>query len=172
MLPPVPIRLWFTAPELGHLLIADNHYEPLHPLIGLFLRRYLFRYKDLDDDEHEIGHLSTGLCNTRGLARTMLEDWENDHVVEDNDIGKAIPNQHLRRNRERFRTPHTARDPNKVDDIELESEDLQGMIRHPPNVRAVRFHHEPESINPSHAGLTTTKPEAAPQSTLPEDHTN
>jgi len=76
--------------------------------------------------------------------------------VEDNDIGKAIPNQHLRRNRERFSTPHTARDPNKVEEVELESENLQGMIRHPPKVVAVWFHHEPESINTSHAGVTAT----------------
>jgi len=34
----VPIRLWFTTPELGHLLIDDNHDRPLHPLIGPFLR--------------------------------------------------------------------------------------------------------------------------------------
>ena len=76
--------------------------------------------------------------------------------MEDNDIGKAIPNQHLRRNRERFSTPHTARDPNKVEEVELESENLQGMIRHPPKVVAVWFHHEPESINTSHAGVTAT----------------
>jgi len=29
---PVPIRLWFTAPELGHPLIDDNHDRPLPPL--------------------------------------------------------------------------------------------------------------------------------------------
>ena len=129
--------------------------------MGPFLRRYLSRLEDMDDDDDEMGHLYTSLCDTRGLARTMLEDllifllvfqyiisledWENDHVVEDNDIRKAIPNQHLHRNRELFPTPHTARDPNKVD--EIESEDLQGMIRHPPNVGVVRFHHEPKSIN-------------------------
>ena len=64
----------------------------------------------------------------------MLEDLENDHAVEDNDIGKSIPNQHLRRNRERFSTPHTARDPNKSEEVKLESEDLHGMIRQPPKV--------------------------------------
>jgi len=64
----------------------------------------------------------------------MLEDWEVDHVVEDNDIGRVIPNQHLRRNRKGFSTPYTARDPNKVDEIELENGDLQGI----PNVGAVR----------------------------------
>jgi hypothetical protein len=32
----------------------------------------------------------------------MLEDWEINHAVEDNDIGKATPNQHLRRNIKRF----------------------------------------------------------------------
>jgi len=38
------------------------------------------------------------------------------------------------RNKERFLNPHTARDPNKIDEIELESEDLPGMICHPPKV--------------------------------------
>ena len=79
-------------------------------------------------------NLYTGLCNTRGVAHTMLDDWEIQHAVEDNDIGKVVPNQHLRRNRERFSTPHTARDPNKVKKVELESGDLHGMTRHPPKV--------------------------------------
>jgi len=94
-----------------------------------------------------MGHLYTGLCDNEGLSCTMLEDWEIEHAVEDNDIGKAIPNQHLRRNRERFSTPHTAKDPNKVEEDELECEVLQGMIHHLTKVRAVQFHHEPESIN-------------------------
>jgi len=81
--------------------------------MGPFLRRYLSRFEDMDDDDDEMGHLYAGLCDTRGLACTMMEDWEIDHAVEDNDIGKAIPNQHLRRNRERFSTLHTARDPKK-----------------------------------------------------------
>jgi len=124
--------------------------------MGPFFRRYLSRFESMDDDDDEMGHLYTGLCDTRKLACTMLENWEIDHVVEENDIGRAIPNQHLRRNRERFSSPHTVRDPNKVNEIELKSEDLQGMIRHPPNVGAVRFHHEPKSINTSHAGVTAT----------------
>jgi len=115
--------------------------------VGPFLRGYLSRYEDMDDDDDEVRHLYTGLCDTRGLARIMLEDWEVEHAVEDNDIGKTIPNHHLRRKRGRFSTPHTGRDPNKVEEVELESEDLQGMIRQPPKVGAIRFHHEPESIN-------------------------
>ena len=35
-------------------------------------------------------------------------------------------------------TPHTARDPNKIQEVELESEDLQGMIRQPPKVGAIQ----------------------------------
>ena len=86
----------------------------------------------------------------------MLEDWEVDNVAEENGNASAIPDQYLRRNREQFSTPHTAGDPNKIDEIELESENLQGMIRHPPKVGAVRFHHEPESTNTSHASVTAT----------------
>jgi len=128
---PVSIRRWFTDPELGYHLIDDRF---LHPLIGPFLRRYLSSFEDMDDDDDEMGHLSTGLCDTRGLACTMLEDWEIEYAVEDNDIGKAITNQHLRRNRERFSTPHTARDPNKIEEVEIKSDDLKGMICHLPKV--------------------------------------
>ena len=65
---------------------------------------------------------------------TMLEDWETDPAVYENDKGETTPHRHPRRNRERFSTPHTARDPNKIQEVELESEDLQGMIRQPPEV--------------------------------------
>ena len=153
---PAPIRLWFTAPELGHPLIDDNHDWPLHPLVGLFLRKYLSRHEDIHDEDDEMGHLYKGLCDTRVLARTMLEDWETEPAAYDNDKGETTPNRHPKRNRECFSTPRTARDPNNIAEVELESEDLQGMIHHPPNVGAVRFHHEPESINTSHAGVTAT----------------
>ena len=58
---PSPIRLWFTAPELGHPLIDDNHDRPLHPRVGPFLREYLSRHEDMDDNDDEMGHLYTGL---------------------------------------------------------------------------------------------------------------
>ena len=66
-----PIRLWYTAPEMGHPLIDDNRDRPLHPLVGPFLRDYLSRHEDMDDDDDEMGHLYTGLDDTRVLARTM-----------------------------------------------------------------------------------------------------
>jgi len=66
--------LWFTELELGHPLIDETHDRSLHPLMGPFLRRYLSRFEDIDDDDDEMGHLYSGLCDTRGLARTMLED--------------------------------------------------------------------------------------------------
>jgi len=90
------------------------------------------------------------------LARTMLEDCETVPAVDDNDTGETILNRHLRRNRKRFSTPHTAGEFNKIEKVELESEDLQGMLRQPPKVGAIRFHHEPESTNTSHAGVTAT----------------
>jgi len=86
----------------------------------------------------------------------MLEDWEIEHAVEDNDIGKTIPNQHLCRNRERSTTPHIAKDPNKVEEVELEREDLQGMIRQPPKVGAVRFHHQPRAPTPHYTTSVIT----------------
>jgi len=107
---PAPIRLWFTAPELGHPLIDDNQDRPLHRRVGPFLREYLSRHEDMDDKDDEMGHIYTGLCDTRVLARTMLEDWETEPAVYDNDKGETTPNRHPRRNRERFSTLHTARD--------------------------------------------------------------
>ena len=92
----------------------------------------------------------------RVLARTMLEDWESKSAVYDNDKGETTPNRHPRRNRERFSTPHTARDPNNIEEVELENEDLQGIICQPPKVGAIRFNHEPESTNTSHANVTAT----------------
>jgi len=151
-----PIRLWFTAPELGHPLIDDNYDRPLHPMVGPFLRENLSRHEDMDDDDDEMGHLYTSLGDTKVLARTMLEDWVTEPAVYDDDQGETTPNCHPRRNRERFSTPHTARDPNKIQEVELESEDLQGMIRQPPKVGSIRFHHEPESSNTSHADVTAT----------------
>jgi hypothetical protein len=153
---PAPIRLWFTTPELGHPLIDDNHYRPLHPSVGPFLREYLSRHEDMDDEDDEKGHFYTGLCDTRVLARTMLEDWETKPAIYDINKGETTPNCHPRQNRECFSTPHTARDPNKIQEVELESEDLQGMICQPPKVGAIWFHHEPESTNTSHANVTAT----------------
>ena len=114
---PAPIRLWFTTPELGHPLIDDNHYRPLHPMVGPFLREYLSRHEDMDDEDDEMGHLYIGLGDTRVLARTRLEDWETEPAVYDNNKGETTPNRHPRQNRERFSTPHTARGPNKIQEI-------------------------------------------------------
>jgi len=65
------------------------------PLVGLFLRRNLSRYEDMKDNDDEMGHLYTRLSDTRGWAHIMLEDWEIEHAVQDNDIGKTIPNHYL-----------------------------------------------------------------------------
>ena len=65
-----PIRLWFTAPELGHPLFDDNRDIP-HPLVGPFDREYLSRHEDMDADDDEMGHLYTGLGDTRVLTRTI-----------------------------------------------------------------------------------------------------
>jgi len=51
---------------------------------------------------------------------------------------------------------HTARDPNKIQEVELEREHLLGMIRQPLKVGAILFHHESESSNTSHANVTAT----------------
>ena len=125
----------------------------------------------MDDDDDEMGHPYTGLGDIRVLARTMLEDWETEPAVYDDDQSETASNCHPRRNRERFSTLHTARDPNKIQEVELESEDLMGMIRQPPKVGAIRLHHEPESSSTSHADVTATS--RAPPQTLPvEDHIN
>jgi len=82
---------------------------------------------------------------------------EIEHAYDENGKASAVPSLHLRRSRERFSTPHAAVDPNKINEInsELENEDLQEIIRHPLNVGAVRLHHEPESIDTSHASVNS-----------------
>jgi len=122
----VPIRLWCIAPELGHPLIDDNHDRPLHPLVGPFLRGYLSRHEDIDDEDDEMGHFYTGLCDTRVLARTMLEDWETEPAADDNGTGKTI-----------LRLGPSGSIMNR-------------------RVGAIRFHHEPESSNTSRADVTAT----------------
>ena len=42
----------------------------------------------MDDEDDEMGHLCTGLGDTRVLARNMLEDWELEPAVYDNDKGE------------------------------------------------------------------------------------
>jgi len=153
------IYLWFNAPELGHSLIDDNHERPLHPLVVPFLRDYLSRPDDMDVDDDEMGHLYTGANDTgdtRYLARSMLEDWEGEKGVEQDQNGNMLPNPNSQRSRKRFSTPDTARDPSKIEETELECEDLQEMIYHLPRIGAVRFHHAPESMDTSHAGVTAT----------------
>jgi len=51
---PAHIRLWSTTPELGHPLIDDNHERLLHPVVGPFLREYLSRHKDMDDEDDKM----------------------------------------------------------------------------------------------------------------------
>jgi len=63
-----PIHMWYTAPELGHPLIDDNHERPLHPLVGQFLHEYLSGFEGMDDDDDEIMHLYTSLSHTRSLS--------------------------------------------------------------------------------------------------------
>ena len=116
----------------------------------------LSRHGDMDDEDDEMGHLYTGFCDTRVLARTMLEEWETEPAVCDIDKGETTSKRHPRRNIKCFSTPHTARDPNKNEEVELESEDLQGLMCQPPKVGAIRFHYEPESTNTSRANVTAT----------------
>jgi len=78
-----------------------------------------------------------------------------DYVAEKND-NLSAPDQYLRSSGERFSTPHTARDPSKIDEIELENKDLHEMIRQSMEVGTVWFHYEPESTVTSHAGVTAT----------------
>jgi len=43
----------------------------------------------MDDEDDEMGHFYTGLCDTRVLARTMLEDLATEPAVYDNDKGET-----------------------------------------------------------------------------------
>jgi len=124
----------------------------------------------MDDEDDDIGHFYTGFGDTRVKACTMLEDWGTEPAVYDNDKGETTPNRHLKQNRERFSTPHTARDPNKIQEVELESEDLQGMIRQPPKVGGSTTNRRVLTLQvPMSQPLHSRAP---PQQLPPEDHTN
>ena len=72
------IQLWFTCPELSHPLIKNHYYRSLHPLVGPFLRGYLSNPECFDNDDDEMGHLSTlGLDDARTLARDMVDSWNH-----------------------------------------------------------------------------------------------
>ena len=84
----------------------------------------------MDDDGDEMGHLYTGLGDIRVLARTTIEDWESEPAVYDDDQSETASNCHPRRNRERFSTPHTARDPYKIQEVILALEyNLLNFVR-------------------------------------------
>ena len=124
-------------------------------MVGLILHRYLSRFESIDDNDDEMRHLYTGSSDTQCLACSILKDWEVEHVEDENDKASAVPSRHFQKSRKQFSTPHTARDPNKIDEIELENEDLQGMIHQPSRVGTVRFHHETKSTDVSHAGVNS-----------------
>jgi len=61
------------APDLGHPLVDDNYDRPLHPLVGSFLREYLFNFDGFGDNDDKMGHLHVSVQdNLRTLARDML----------------------------------------------------------------------------------------------------
>jgi len=50
----------------------------------------------MDDEDDEMGHFYTGLCDTRMLVRTILENWETEPAVYygNNDTGETTLNRH------------------------------------------------------------------------------
>ena len=60
----------------------------------------------MDDDDDEMGHLYTGLGDTRVLARTMLEDWETESAVYDDNQRRLSPRV-IRDGRENVFRPRT-----------------------------------------------------------------
>jgi len=45
------------------------------------------------------------------------------------------------------------RNPGKIDELEMDDEEPKSMIRDPSNLGVVRFYHDPESLDSSHAGV-------------------
>jgi len=60
----------------------------------------------MDDEDNEMGHLYTGLGDTRVLARTMLEDWETEPVFTTTTRVK-LPLIVIRDGKESFFRPRT-----------------------------------------------------------------
>jgi len=68
---------------------------------------------------------------------------------------RVPPPRRTRTNRERFST-WTVRDPGKINELELDDEYPKSMIQDPSSLGLVRFYHESESLDSSHAGVTAT----------------
>jgi len=50
--------------------------NPLRPLLGPFLDKYVIRFEGTDNDDDEMGHLQTGSSDNQCLARSIPEDWD------------------------------------------------------------------------------------------------
>ena len=48
-----PLWLWFTLPELGFPLLADEYHRPIHPDIEDYMRRYVSNDQDWEQVDEE-----------------------------------------------------------------------------------------------------------------------
>ena len=115
---------WFTASDLGFPLVDDDYNRPMHPLVESYARDCLQDPGMLDDNE-EAGVCCDNTAHSLSeLIQHMLEDWGQQDWAKPADNFKTQSTS-----RERYSVPHAARNPEIIQDCELESEDIRSEER-------------------------------------------
>jgi len=129
-------------------------------MIGPFLRQISFRLSGLWRRRRRKSTFTClgprqleGSCTGHGglLGRTPAHSKQNPFQRHSSSVSPCQQGKVLNSS-----TCVIARDPDKINKVELENEDPRNMIQDPPNIEAVRFYHEPESSEASHAEVTAT----------------
>ena len=139
-----PPWLWFTLPELGFPLLRDEFLRPIHPDIEDYMRRHVSNDHDWEqaDDEDCWGvNYVAPTPQTLGKMSAILHTWGEEQSATAQAVDVAMKSSP---ERERFSVPHAARDPQVLQDRNLDNEDIFQLIKNPPAIGAVRIFEEPE----------------------------
>ena len=142
---------WFTSSDLGFPLLDDNYNRPIHPLVETYARECLQDPEMLDGNE-EAGECCEG---TEHSLIELLQNMITDRGHQDGTPQEADPKA-LPTNRERYSVPHAARNPDIIQDCELDNENMAAMILNPPNKGVVRIFTEPGCLDTSRGGISAS----------------
>jgi len=115
----------------------------MHPLVETFVDSQLEAYSTEEEETY------MSLSPLIGQLRTMKKGWGDLIGTEISPVAERVAT------RERFLTSHIARNPCKLLETELTTEDYKfSMIKNTPKVGAVRIYMDPESKYTSFGGIT------------------
>ena len=142
---------WFTSSDLGFPLLDDIYDRPIHPLVETYARECL-QYPEMMDGNEEAGEHGEGAEHSlMDLLQNMITDWGH----QDGSPQEADPKA-LTTNRERYSVPYAARNPDIIQDYELDDENTTAMVLNPPNKGVVRFLTEPGCLDTSRGGISAS----------------